>query len=38
MTENIGYLHRISLTVVVTNTVAIETEYDIELVTRQRDV
>ena len=38
MTKNIGYLLRISLTVVVTNIVAIETEYDTELDTRQRDV
>ena len=38
MTKNIGYLHRISLTLVVTNTVVIETEYDTELDTRQRDV
>ena len=33
MTENIGYLPKVSLTVVVTNTVVIETEYDTELVT-----
>ena len=33
MTENIGYLPKVSLTLVVTNIVAIETEYDTELVT-----
>ena len=38
MTETIGYLPKILLTLVVTNTVAIETEHDTALVTWQRDV
>ena len=33
MTENIGYLPKVLLILVVTNTVVIETECDTELVT-----
>ena len=38
MTENIGYLPKVLLILVVTNTVVIETECDTEQVTGQRDV